>query len=119
MVFFKVRLPRRRQLKGHLNHRNFEQVKQADRLDQNGDGTSTKYHEAGTVEFPPFTHGESPVDSTRLQERKTDHGNGVTYKRLSSVVVNPNIKLVGEYNLFWWFLAFSVFFVFCSSLLRS
>src|SRR6185312_1834180 len=86
MVFFKVRLPRRRQLKVHLNHRNFEQVKQADRLDQNGDGTSTKHHEAGTVEFPPFTHGESPMDSTRLQERKTDHGNGVTYKRPSSVV---------------------------------
>jgi len=26
----------------------------------------------------PFTHQASPVDSTRLSERKTDHGNGVT-----------------------------------------
>ena len=30
---FRVRLPRRRQLKVHLNHRNFDQAKQADKLE--------------------------------------------------------------------------------------
>src|SRR5258708_18561731 len=83
MITFRARLPERRQLKVHLNHRKFHQAKQTERLDQNGNGIS---YEARTVKFSPFTHQASPVDSTRLQERKTDHGNGVTHKRLSSLV---------------------------------
>ncbi len=65
MTAFQARLLRRRQLKVHLNHRKFDQAKQTDRLDQNGNGIS---YGARTVEFAPFTHHVSPVDSTRLQD---------------------------------------------------
>ncbi len=42
MTAFRVRLPRRRKLKVHLNHRKFHQAKQADRLDQKVMGSAMR-----------------------------------------------------------------------------
>ena len=53
MTAFRARLLRRRQLKVHLNHRNFDQAKQTDRLEPKGKGIS---YGARTVEFSLFTH---------------------------------------------------------------
>ncbi len=81
-------------LKMWLTHRYFEQVKQADRLDQKvpvqrlimcrrdeqRDEICTQFI------ISPETY---PVESIRLQERKTDHWNGITLKRA---------LVVGRYN---------------------
>ncbi len=53
---FQARFLRRRQLKVHVNHRNFDQVKQTDRLAQNGNGIGMKPSTMRTVEFSSFTY---------------------------------------------------------------
>jgi len=81
-------------LKMWLTHRYFEQVKQAERLDQmvtvhrliicrhdeQRDEICTRFITS------PETY---PVESIRLQERKTDHRNGITLKQA---------LVVGRYN---------------------
>jgi hypothetical protein len=59
----------------HYNHRNVEQVKQAERLEPKGKGR----REEVLLSFLLHSH-HSPVDSICLKERKTSPGNGITLK---------------------------------------